>query len=163
DWSSDVCSSDLPEKWQVDGVGHTSTYDVHGEKMQWTLFEGKVDIQSTSGVSKTYQSNVTSFNWIILDQSPKWMIKSDMVVVQSTPKIVVYTSDEEVNITDEAQIWIKSRYNSDTWDEYYENMPIPEGVLELKIEKDGITVYDTFFNIGKLRIDNRTVSSTQAV
>lgn len=152
-----------PEKWQVNGVGHTSTYEVHGIKMQWTLFEGKVDIQSTNGVSKTYQSNVASFNWIILDQSPKWMIKSDMVVVQSTPKIVVYTSDEEVNITDEAQIWIKSRYNSDTWDEYYENMPIQEGVLELKIEKDGITVYDTFFNIGKLRIDNRTVSSTQAV
>src|SRR5690606_31732252 len=76
--------------------------------------------------------------------------------------IVVYTSDEEVNITHNSHIWIKSRYNSESWTEYSEDMKIPVGIVDIKIEKEGVLTHDEFFNIGSLEMEFQVISPNSA-
>lgn len=152
-----------PRSWEIigDEIAET-TMNFREAELLWYLFEGEATIKSRYEEQKTYRSNVRSFNWIILDQSPDWMLKSNMTVIQNKPKVVVYTLQDKLVSKDEVGIWIKSHYGSDSWFEYSEDLEIPIGLLDVRIEKDGVIAYDSFFNIGQLRVDTFNYTSTSA-
>ncbi|MRT17522.1 hypothetical protein F3C99_11205 [Vitellibacter sp. q18] len=140
----------FPNPWKADLP--SSKIEVYGHKLSWITFEGEIEIFSNEEVRK-YRSATNSFEWTIESQKPKWMAKSSVPVVRKIPKVIVYDQNNKVVSYNLYDVWVKPRQDYEGWQDLSKLRSLPLGYLDLKIEKDGLLAYDTFFNIGNLEID----------
>ncbi len=147
--NSETAAVLLPESWK--NLSESETLNLFGTDFNWAKFEGQIDI-SNEFFERQYTSNVYSFDWTIVSQMPKWMLKANMSVVQNMPKIIVYNDENEVLKPFDYVVFLKSK-SSEKWEQIDELNHCPIGCVDLKIVKDQTTAYDCFYNIGTLKID----------
>ena len=132
---------------------------VYSFEMLWLEFEGEIQL-SLNDRSLKYLSGVESFEWIIQSQKPNWMIKSSMPVIVKKPNIFVYDKNNEKVSKNKFKIWYKLNH-TELWTEESEfNFTL--GLIDIKIQKDDIIVYDSLFNIESFVIEYIDTSLTNA-
>ncbi|MCC9071271.1 hypothetical protein LNQ49_06640 [Flavobacterium sp. F-65] len=130
---------------------------LHNIILSWLEFEGEVEINNEEKKLK-YLSDVNSFDWTIVSQKPKWIIKGSMVIVQRKPIIIIYDENNHRLPENKFKIWIKKHNSNTIWEELLNLKYIPLGCIDIKIEKDNLVAYDMFFNIGDFQIKYITKS-----
>lgn len=134
-----------PEQWKSDNENR-SERELYQKKIFSLEFEGEETI-STEDDTITFKTNVSSFDWVILDQSPHWILKSDMVIVRDTLQLLLYDANGQKIETEKYDVFVK---NDKEWQSVSKQSVLPLGCVDLKIEYNGIKAYDKIYNIGKL-------------
>ena len=138
----------LPIEWNSNE--NSKEINIYGKKLFWLPFEGEIDVFN-SNYKRKYLSGVKSFEWTIICQKPKWLLKGN-IPVSKYPEIVLFDENNIRISPSKYKCWLR-RYNSDeNWTNLSGLNKLPEGCIELKIQKDDIIVYDVFFNTGALEI-----------
>ena len=83
----------FPKDWNADR--ECETLILSSNTVNWLVFENQIALSWNSEV-RNFLTNVSSFDWTIVSQSPKWMLKSNIVVVQIKPKIILYNEKNEI-------------------------------------------------------------------
>lgn len=124
-------------------------------------FENEEIIYNEEKGERIFRTNKKSFDWIISEQNPKWILKSDMVVVNRKPEILLYNDNGERINSRDYQVFVRNNKNGN-WLSISESSLLI-GCNYLKIEYDGVTAYDKFYNIGNLSVDysNQTVDKAR--
>lgn len=128
------------------------TVEIQEKPMFWSIFEGEVDI-SKEDERRTYLSDVQSIDWVITTKRPWWMKRASLPVVVGKPEIHVYDEDGKKLSSKEYSLLFRKRYNQDKWHKLEDISFIEIGYFDLKIIKGDIIAYDSFFNIGDLRLN----------
>jgi hypothetical protein len=127
-------------------------FEICNQNLSWINFEGEITLLKENEKRK-YLSNVNAFDWIIASRRPSWMLKANMAVVTGKTSITVYDDNNEKLQKHKYKIWYKRQRELGFWLEPERFGLLPLGAIEVKIEKDGIVAYDSFYNIGQLGID----------
>ncbi len=118
------------------------------ENNTFYLFEinQSTTLEISENESVSFKLNTNEFDWLIQAKHPNWIIRSNMVVVSSLPR--VYFFDESGSKIQDNQIIKKWRHKGEyVWHEYFGSIPV--GVIELQFCHDGVKEYDKVFNIGE--------------
>lgn len=139
----------FPNKWKCNSP--SSSISLYGKKLSWMPFEGEAKIQLEKE-QRIYLSGVKSFDWVIENNKPNWMLKANLPVVQGIPRIFVF-DDDGYNISRSLfKVYIKKHNSNDIWDDLSRLKNISTGCYDLKIQKGDIIAQDVFFNIGSLQV-----------
>lgn len=157
--NSETAAVLFPETWK--SQQESEILNVFGLNFNWLKFEGQIKIFNCLH-ERFYTSHVSSFDWTIVSQNPKWMVKSNMVIVQSIPKIIVYNDQNEILKSNDYEVFLKTK-SADEWENIKELNQIPVGCIDMKIVRDQTIAYDCFYNIGNLKIDfqKQNISSAE--
>lgn len=141
----------FPSNWHSEFL--TSQVTLFSHNLAWMPFEGEVVINSPEDEKRNYISGVNAFDWIIESKKPKWMLKSNIPVVQGVPKVFVYDDDGYAIQNNRFKVHIKKHNSKDTWEDISDLKFIGTGCFDLKIEKEELVAHDVFFNIGNLQVN----------
>jgi hypothetical protein len=126
-------------------------------------FEGAISIAKADLVY-TFCSGVDSFEWNIRTEKPSWMRKSEIVVVNRQLKIHVYDNNGRIVTPNAYKIYLKGSNSNDSWQLSDGHNPLPTGLINIKIERNGVIAYDTAYNIcdlnlviGEQKLDSATL------
>lgn len=149
-----------PKDWNSEKTGDSVI--LYENSLNWLTFEGTVAVFNETE-KRTYQSNVTSFDWTIVSQNPRWMESASMPVIQSKPKVIVYNEKNEIEYGNSYEIYIKLKEVGQTWQELSSINLLSTGCYEMKIVKGEAIAYDSFYNIGNLAINfsKQTIDSAE--
>ena len=129
----------------------TQSLKIMEDNLNWLEFEGEESLISNDSESYTFKTGVNSFDWYIENKKPWWMIRSNIPVTDGKPKIQLYDGDNKSISKNRYRVFIKRRRSDDNWEEISMLKNIRPGYYLLKIVKDGIIAYDSFFNLGSFR------------
>lgn len=149
----------LPNQWKCNLP--SQEISLYKKSLSWMPFEGEIAMQFEEE-ERVYLSDVNSFDWIIESKKPKWMLKSNLPVVQGIPKILVFDEEGYDIKRNRFKVYIKKYRSKDAWEDITRLQYISTGCFDLKIMKDGLIAHDVFFNIGNLqaRYSNQTIHSS---
>ncbi len=124
--------------------------DVELNYKSYTLIKFKDVIHLKNSIGNIYKFKTNTeniFDWTILSEKPKWLVKGNLNVVKNNLRILVYDKNgEKIN---KANIEWKST-NKTQWNSI--NNPLALGTIDVKISYDGIDEFERVFNIGDLNI-----------
>jgi hypothetical protein len=151
----------FPSNWHADSLASQVT--LFSKKMDWLPFEGEIVIKSIEGGKRSYLSGVNSFDWIIESKKPKWMLKSNLPVVQGIPKVFVYDEDGYDINKNKFKVYTRRHNSKDDWENIFDLNFIRIGCYDLKIMKDELVTYDVYYNIGRLKAEysNQSIFSAK--
>ncbi|CAL2085287.1 hypothetical protein [Tenacibaculum sp. 190524A02b] len=125
---------------------------LYGNTLKWMPFEGEVTLKSNDSIDeRVFLTGAASFDWLIQTQKPNWMLKANLPVVKTVPKVLVFDENGYNISRNSFKVYLRKHKSKNSWDDVETLSYIKTGCFELKIVKDGIVAYDTFFNIGKLK------------
>ena len=139
----------FPSNWHTDLLPSRITLFTEG--LNWLLFEAEVIVNTLEGKKRTYLSGVNSFDWIIQSNKPKWMLKSNLPVVQGIPKVLVYDDDGYYIQRNRFKVYTRKHNSNDSWEDVSGLKFMSIGCCDLRIEKGDLIAYDVFFNVGRLQ------------
>ena len=149
-----------PSIWQ--SFLPATNISVYDKILSWVPFEGEIQIENEDR-KNTYISGVDSFDWVIENKRPSWMLKSNLPVTQSIPKISLYDdSGYDINPS-RFTTFIRKHNGKEPWESLNRIKHISKGCYDLKIVKDEVVAHDTFFNIGNLKANFSNQSIDSAV
>lgn len=149
----------FPDNWYVQQF--SQTIQVYGIELNWLEFEGECQV-NTQDEYRKYKSNVSSFDCTILSQKPRWMLKSNMPVIQGKLKVFLYDDSNKQLPETAYNIYVKTQNITQPWQNISTLNYLPQGYIQIKIEKDGLTTYDECFNIGNFKVNYPKASINQA-
>ena len=145
----------FPTEWKTDLPA--IEIKLYGRKLQWLVFEGEVEI-SNSNQHKRFMSGINSYSWIIESQKPSWITKSNMPVVKSKPKVLLYDENDTLISREKYNVWVRKHNSNQEWQDLTQLKFINSGCLDLKIDKDGLVAYDIFYNLDDFHISYNSKS-----
>lgn len=150
----------FPNNWKSNIVAQQ--LQIYDKDLSWLQFEGETEVFKGNEVIK-YLSSVNSFNWTIVSQKPSNILKANMPIVNKIPCVLVYDQNNILITPPKHKAWFKKHNSNENWIELTKENNIPNGCINLKIEKEGLIAYDKFFNIGSLDIKylNRSLDKAE--
>lgn len=138
----------FPTGWTTDH-DNSSSFSLNNQTLYQLEFEGEITFRSGDNAIR-FQTGVESFDWLIKSQKPSWMIKANMPVVRNLPQIWVYDKENKRIAQDKYKLSYRLavRSNASEWQPLSKNLPL--GLIQLRIEKDGVVADDHFYNIGRM-------------
>lgn len=139
----------FPDTWS--GVDDSECITILNNLLHWYEFEGNATLYWGDEIRK-YFSEISSFEWTVFSQKPSWMTKSNMPVIKGMPKVAVYNNDENRVPENSYKVFFKKHGKGHPWQELraFENQS--QGCYDLKIVKEELVAYDTFFSIGNFQL-----------
>ena len=152
----------FPQDWKQEYHRDVNEIKCYGKNMFWMSFEGQAKLTSNDS-TQIFQSEVTSFEWVIQSQKPNWMLKSNLPVTRGLPKLLVFDESGSLIKRSKYRVFIKPLKRDSVWEDISRLKYIQSGYYDLRIEKDSVTAYDSFFNIDKLNVvfDSQTINSAE--
>ncbi|MFK7806961.1 MAG: hypothetical protein AB8F74_04080 [Saprospiraceae bacterium] len=130
-----------------------SQISLYSNSLQWMSFEGEITVQSTDlNDERFFFTDVESFDWLIQTQRPNWMLKANLPVVKTVPKVLVFDENGYDIARNRFKLYLRKHKSKDSWDDIATLSYIKTGCFDLKIVKGELVAYDTFFNIGNLKV-----------
>lgn len=130
----------------------TSQVSLYSNSLQWMPFEGEIKVQSTDlNDVRVFLTGVESFDWLIQTQKPNWMLKANLPVVKTVPKVLVFDENGYDISRNRFKVYLRKHKSKDLWNNIMNLKYIKTGCFDIKIIKDDLVAYDTFFNIGNLK------------
>lgn len=140
----------FPNRWKSDLP--SSEVTLYSKLLQWMPFEGEITIQSTElNDERVFLTDVESFDWLIQTQKPNWMLKANLPVVKTVPKVLVFDENGYDISRNRFKVYLRKHKSKDFWDDITTLQYIKTGCFDIKIVKGDLVAYDTFFNIGNLK------------
>jgi hypothetical protein len=137
----------FPTQWSC--INTSTDIVIQSQNLYWVTFEGEIIIQCGEK-KRTFRSGVDSFDWIIENKKPKWMLRTNMPVVNGIPKVWVYDDDGYDIKRERFKVWVKKHSEVELWQDISTLKYLSAGCFDLKIDRNGLIAYDVFFNVGNL-------------
>jgi hypothetical protein len=151
----------FPSNWNNEES--STQLNLLNECVNWLLFEGEVIMESEEGEKSNFLSGVSSFDWTIQSNKPKWIQKSNLPVVKGIPRVFVY-DDDGYNINNTRfKVYTRKHNSKHNWEDISDLKFLSVGCYDLKIEKGDLIAHDHYFNIGQLQANykNQTINSAE--
>lgn len=111
-------------------------------------FSDLISFSANDNEPLDFKTKVKSFEWVVQEYKPSWLLKSNIPAVKDSAKIIVYKEDGS-KINNEELYWRLT--GTKTWQPWTQNMPI--GCIEYKIVVDGLEEKGHFCNIGNFNLE----------
>jgi hypothetical protein len=141
----------LPTDW-VHSNAQYEIINIDNHRLKRIQFEGGIVVTKSELVCK-YFSNVESFDWIIKNEKPLWMRKADVAIVSRCLRLYVYNNEGSIVDKKDYKVSIRSSASNSLWQLSDSYSSLPVGLIDVKIERNGVIAYDTAYNIGDLKLD----------
>lgn len=132
-------------KWRLKEELNISELILKQQVLNWARFEGDIQIYNGSEQIE-FKTNAASFDWLLVEEKPEWILRSNIPVVRNWPKIAAFNADNE-QINDIILSW--RMFGGIIWNKW-NNGILPQGYIEYRIEALGLEEKDSFFNLGAL-------------
>ena len=141
----------IPKDWHHN-CAQKKEVSINGNLLSQIQFEGEISISNANETFK-YFSKVDSFEWSIRTEKPSWMRKTELVLVSRKLRLAVYENNGQILAPEKYKIYIKSSISENPWRLYDAQSQLPIGLINIKIDRDGIIAYDRVYNIGDLKLE----------
>lgn len=137
----------LNKFYTIEGeVEEEKKIELNSKSLTFIKFQNEIKLKITdSNVIKFKTNSENIFDWIILSEKPKWLVKGNLNIVKDNLRILVYDKNGQ-RINNPIIEW--KSVNKIGWNT--KNIPLETGVLDIKISYDGINEFERVFNIGNL-------------
>lgn len=137
----------LNDTYSIDGkIIEKTEIDINCKKFSFVKFQDEIKLKESEGNTIRFKTNTENiFDWTILSEKPKWLVKGNLYVVKDNLRILVYDKNGQ-RINNPSIEW--KSVNKNTWNS--KHIPLELGVLDVKISYDGIDEFERVFNIGNL-------------
>ncbi|WP_339848301.1 hypothetical protein [uncultured Dokdonia sp.] len=141
----------FPNRWKSDLP--SSQVTLYSNSLQWMPFEGEITIQSTElNDERVFLTDVESFDWLIQTQKPNWMLRANLPVVKTVPNVLIFDENGYDISRNRFKVYLRKHKSKEFWDDITTLKYIKTGCYDVKIIKGDLVAYDTFFNIGNLKV-----------
>lgn len=137
----------LNDTFSIDGeIIEKTEIEINSENFSFVKFQDEIKLKKSEGNTIKFKTNTENiFEWTILSEKPKWLVKGNLNIVKDNLRILVY--DKKGQRINNPTIEWKS-VNKIGWNS--KHTPLELGVLDVKISHDGIDEFERVFNIGNL-------------
>lgn len=137
----------LDNAFSINGkIEEKTETEINGKSFSLIKFQDEIQLKKADGNIIKFKTNTENiFDWTILSEKPKWLVRGNLNIVKNSLKILVYDKDgQRIN---KPHIQWKS-INKDSWNSTH--TPLEIGALDIKISHDGIDEFERVFNISDL-------------
>lgn len=137
----------LNQDYLIDGkIEEKIDIEINGKSFSIIKFQDEIKVKKTEGNTIRFKSNTDNiFDWTILSEKPKWLVKGNLNIVKDSLRILVYDKNGQ-RINNPNIEW--KAVNKNNWNSKHTSLEL--GVLDVKISHDGIDEFEKVFNIGNL-------------
>lgn len=123
-------------------------YSINENKYFFIKFKNQLHLQKEGGNGYKFNTNIESFfEWTILGDRPKWILKSNLEIVRNQLRVLVYDKNGQ-RICHPLIQWKPS--DKLEWNSLH--TPLSKGVIDIKITHNEIEEFDRVFNIADLEL-----------
>lgn len=139
-----------PENWNFESnyAEETKTIELFQKNLGFVKFSNLISFSSDDNEPLEFKTKVKSFEWVIQEYKPTWLLRSNIPAVKDSAKIIVYKEDGS-KINNEELFWRLT--GTKVWQPWTQYMPI--GCIEYKIILDGLEEKGHFCNIGNFNLE----------
>lgn len=128
------------------GIEEKTDIELNDKLYAFIKFKDIIQLKSSLGNIIKFKTNTENiFEWTILSEKPKWLVKGNLNIVKDSLRILVY--DKNGQRINNPNIEWKS-VNKNYWNS--KHAPLELGTLDVKISHNGIDEFERVFNIGNL-------------
>jgi hypothetical protein len=137
----------LNDTYSIDGeIIEKTEIDINSNNFSFIKFQDEIKLKKFEGNTIRFKTNTENiFDWTILSEKPKWLVKGNLNVVKDNLRILIYDKNGQ-RINNPSIEW--KSVNKIAWNS--KHIPLELGVLDVKISYDGIDEFERVFNIGNL-------------
>jgi hypothetical protein len=137
----------LNDRYSIDGyIEEKTDVEINDKLFSIVKFQNEIYLNKIDGNKIKFKTNTENvFEWTILSEKPKWLVKGNLNIVKDNLRILVY--DKNGQRINNPNIEWKS-VNKNYWNSKHTQLEL--GVLDVKISHDGIDEFERVFNIGNL-------------
>ncbi len=135
------------DTFSIDGKFEEKTEtEINSKPFSIIKFQNEIKLKKADGNAIKFKTNIeNTFDWSIISEKPKWLVKSNLNTIKNNLKILVYDNNGQ-RINNPTIEW--KQVNKSIWNSKH---IIPElGILDIKISHDGIDEFERVFNTGDL-------------
>ncbi|WP_281322211.1 hypothetical protein [Flavobacterium aestivum] len=135
------------DTFSIDGKFEEKTeIEINNKPFSIIKFQEEIKLKKPNSSTIMFKTNIENiFDWSIVCEKPKWLIRSNLNIVKNNLKVLVYDNIGQ-RINNPTIEW--KQVNKSIW---YSKHITPElGALDIKISHDGIDEFERVFNIGGL-------------
>ena len=78
--------------------------------------------------------------------------RQELVLVSRKLRLAVYENNGQILAPEKYKIYIKSSISENPWRLYDAHSQLPIGLINIKIDRDGIIAYDRVYNLSLIHI-----------
>lgn len=133
--------------FSIDGkIEEKTEIEISGKSFSIIKFQNEIKLKKLDGNVIKFKTNIeNTFDWSIVSEKPKWLVRSNLNIVKNNLKILVYDNNGQ-RINNPTIEW--KQVNKSIWNSKHITLEL--GTLDIKISHDGIDEYERVFNIGDL-------------
>ena len=131
----------------IDGIFEEKiVIEINNKPFYIIKFQDEIKLKKPDESSIKFKTNTENiFDWSVLNEKPKWLVKENLNIVKDNLRILVYDNNG-LRINSPTIEW--KAVNKITWNS--KHIPLELGVLDVKISYNGIDEFERVFNIGNL-------------
>ncbi len=135
------------DSFSIDGnFEEKNVIEINSKPFSIIKFQDEIKLKKLDGGAIKFKTNTENiFEWSVLSEKPKWLVKSNLNIVKDNLRILVYDKNGQ-RINKPLIEW--KQVNNTTWNSNH--LPKEIGILDVKISHDGIDEFEKVFNIGNL-------------
>lgn len=137
----------LNDTYSIDGqIIDKAEIEINSKQFSFVKFQEEIKLKKPDGSTIKFKTNTENiFDWSIVSEKPKWLVRSNLNIVKNDLRILVYDNNGQ-RINNPTIEW--KQVNKNIWNSKHTTLEL--GALDVKISHDGIDEYERVFNIGNL-------------
>lgn len=139
----------LNDTYSIDGkIIEKTEIEIKGNNFSFVKFQDEIKLKKFEGNTIKFKTNTENiFDWTVINENPKWLVKGNLNIVKDNLRILVYDNNGQ-RINNPNIEW--KQINKTIWNSKHTILEI--GILDVKISYDGIDEFERVFNIGNLSL-----------
>ena len=135
------------DAFSIDGIFEEKiVIEINNKPFYIIKFQNEIKFKKPDESSIKFKTNTENiFDWSVLNEKPKWLVKGNLNIVKDNLRILVYDNNG-LRINSPTIEW--KAVNKITWNS--KHIPLELGVLDVKISYNEIDEFERVFNIGNL-------------
>lgn len=133
--------------------------EINSNFFSFVKFQDEIKLKKSDGKTIKFKTNTENiFDWTILSENPKWLVKGNLNIVKDNLRILVYDKNGQ-RINNPNIEW--KQVNKTIWNSKHTSLEI--GVLDVKISYDGVDEFERVFNIGNLSLSTSSIDNNPQI
>jgi hypothetical protein len=139
-----ILSNDI---FSIEGTFEEKTeIEINSKSFSIIKFQDEIKLKRPDSNTIKFKTNTDNiFDWSILSEKPKWLVRNNLNIVKNDLRIHVYDNIGQ-RINNPNIQW--KQVNKSIWNSKHTALEL--GILDIKISHEGIDEYERVFNIGDL-------------
>ena len=143
--------------WNLDKDIEHKNITLYERDLKFVKFSDSLTLTFDNDEPVIFRTKAKSFQWVVHEHKPGWLLKSNIPVIKGNAQIIVYNEDgSKIN---NAQLnWRLT--GSRVWQSWVNNMPV--GSIEYKVTVNGLEEKGHFYNIGAFSLETHDSTADHA-